>query len=378
MIRLCPGCCGLRLYFALVLTVLSLASPGVGQTLKVQNPGTGTIPLDKGWRFHLGDDKALADPALDDSNWEPIRVDEPWGQQGHPSYTGFAWYRLRLQIDNSNSAGTKSLAVLIPVIQDAYEIYWNGQKLGTYGRLPPDAKWWAFGQGTVYPLPSSSGVLALRVWKAPLSSVDPAEIGGFTEAPLLGDASLLAARTQLTSYASDERRLPNLLMSAITLVIGLLSFLLYLRDRKQGLYFWLALYLVASGIVQLQSLSAIRDVSTFRGYQLMTQLEICARDISMWLILLSLFGMSQERHWRRVTGWITAVYLAAQVADIITIWFWEKGGVLPWIDGITTGIYSITPLYVFVIIGFGLVRRKRLSLWPLIITVCVAALYNVF
>jgi len=27
-----------------------------------------------------------------------------------------------------------SLAVLIPVVQDAYEIYWNGQKLGNYGR----------------------------------------------------------------------------------------------------------------------------------------------------------------------------------------------------------------------------------------------------
>jgi hypothetical protein len=377
MIRLCPGCCGLRLYFALLLTVLLLAVPGVGQTLKVQNPGTGTIPLDKDWRFHLGDDKAWADPALDDSNWEPIGVDETWGQQSHPSYTGFAWYRQRLQIDNSDSAGTKSLAVLIPVVQDAYEIYWNGQKLGTYGRLPPDAKWWAFGQGIVYPLPGSSGVLALRVWKAPLSSVDPAEIGGFTEAPLLGDASLLAARTQLTSYVGDERRLPNLLMSAITLVIGLLSFLLYLRDRKQSLYFWLALYLVASGIVQFQALSAIRSISTFHTYQLMTQLEICARDISMWLILLSLFGMAQERQWRRVTGWIIAIYLAAQVTDIVTIWFWEKGGVLPWIDGITTGIYSITPLYVFVIIGFGLSRRKRLSLWPLIITVCITALFNV-
>jgi hypothetical protein len=377
MVRLCPGCCGLRLYFVLVLTVFSLAIPGAAQTLKVQNPGTGSIPLDKNWRFHLGDDKAWADPALDDSNWEPIRVDEPWGQQSHPSYTGFAWYRLRLEIDNSIGAGTTRLAVLIPVVLDAYEIYWNGQKLGTYGRLPAGAIWWAFGRETVYPLPSSRGVLGLRVWKAPLSSVDAVETGGFTETPLLGDASLLAARAQLTSYARDERRLPNLLMSAITLVIGLLSFLLYLRDRKQGLYFWLALYLVASGIVQFQQLSAIRDISTFRTYQLMTQLEICAQDISMWLILLSLFGMVQERQWRRVTGWIIAVYLAAQVTDIVTIWFWEKGGILPWIDGITTGIYSITPLYVFVIIGFGLARRKRLSLWPLIVAVCVTALYNV-
>jgi Stage II sporulation protein E (SpoIIE) len=377
MVRLRPGWCGLRLYFALLLAVLPLAILGVAQTLQVQNPGIGVIPLDKDWRFHLGDDPRWADPAVDDPHWEPIRVDEPWGQQNHPSYAGFAWYRLRLQVDNSNSAGTKNLAVLIPALQDAYGIYWNGQELGTYGIMPPDAKWLAFGHGSVYPLPTLNGVLALKVWKAPLSSVDPAEIGGFPEAPLLGDASLLAARTKLTSYAIDERRLPNLLMSAITLVIGLLSFLLYLRDRKQGLYIWLALYLVASGIVQFQQLSAIRDFSTFRGYQLVTQLETSAQDISMWLILLSLFGMAQERQWRRVTGWITAVYLAAQITDIVTIWIWEKGGVLPWIDGITTGIYSIIPLYVFVIIGFGLVRRKRLSLWPLIITVCVTALYNV-
>jgi hypothetical protein len=59
------------------------------------------------------------------------------GAQSHPSYTGFAWYRERVEIDNANGAGTKKLAVLIPRVQDAYEIFWNGQKLATYGRLPP-------------------------------------------------------------------------------------------------------------------------------------------------------------------------------------------------------------------------------------------------
>ena len=68
--------------------------------------------------------------------------------------------------------------------------------------------------------------------------------------------------------------------------------------------------------------------------------------------------MSHQRLWRRATAWVVAIYLAAQLIDITTILFWEKGGALPWVDGITTGIYSITPLYVFVIIGFGLTRRK--------------------
>jgi hypothetical protein len=360
----------------LALTALSLASPGITEPLKVNNPGTGSVPLQGNWQFHLGDDKAWADPALDDSGWEQIHVDAPWGSQSHPSYTGFAWYRRRIEIDDSNAAATKKLALLIPAAQDAYEIYWNGQKLGTYGSLPPRAEWWIVGHPNVYPLPGTSGVVALRVWKAPLSSVDPAEVGGFTQSPLLGDASLLASQARSAAYDNDERRLPNSLISAVNLVIGVLSFLLYLRDRKQGLYLWLALYLVAGGLQGLQGLSVFRLGMMWHTYQLLTQLLSSAQDISMWLILLSLFGMTQERPWRRATGWIIATYVAAQIIDITVLWFWERGGVLPWFDGITTAVYSITPLYVFVIIGFGLMRRNRLSLWPLIVAVCVNGLYS--
>lgn len=379
MVEVCPCARGLRVHsvLALILAALSLATPGIAQTLKVQNPGTGSISLDKDWRLHLGDDQQWADPELDDASWEPIRVDQTWGQQSHPSYTGFAWYRLRIDTEDANSAGAKNLALLIPPVQDAYEVYWNGQKLGTYGSLPPHANWWIFGHEAVYALPGTRGVLALRVWKAPLSSVDAAESGGLTDAPLLGDASVLAARAQSVAYAGDQRALPNTLIAAVTLVIGVLSFLLYLRDRKQGLYLWLAVYLVASGLIGIRGLSAFRFEMSFRSYQLITQLLSSSLDISIWLILLSLFGMSHERLWRRATAWVVAIYLAAQLIDITTILFWEKGGVLPWIDGITTGIYSITPLYVFVIIGFGLTRRKRLSLWPLIVVVCLTALFSV-
>jgi hypothetical protein len=361
----------------LVLSALSLPGPGRAEPLKVSNPGTGSIPLQGNWQFRLGDDKAWADPDLDDSGWEQIHADAPWGSQSHPSYTGFAWYRRRIEIDDSNSAGTKKLALLIPPVQDAYEVYWNGQTLGTYGMLPPSANWWIVGHVEVYPLPTTNGVLALRVWKAPLSSVDPAESGGLTSTPLLGDASVLAAQAKSVGYENDERRMPNFLIGAVTLVLGVLSFLLYLRDRKQALYLWLALYLVAGGLGELQRLSAFRFGITFRAYQLITQLLSSSRDISIWLILLALFGMAQERRWRRATGWIIAIYFAAQVIDIITIFMWEKGGVLPWIDGITTAVYSATPLYVFVIIVFGLMRRNRLSLWPLILAVSVNGLFSV-
>ena len=194
---------------------------------------------------------------------------------------------------------------------------------------------------------------------------------------MLGDSSVLNAQMRSIAYANDERRLPNLLIAAVTLVVGVLSFLFYLRDRKQGLYLWLALYLVATGLIGFRGLAALRFGLTFHSNQLITQLLSSSQDISIWLILLSLFGMAHERRWRRATGWLIAIYLTAQIIDITTILFWEKGGILPWIDGITTAVYSITPLYVFVIIGVGLMRRNRLTLWPLIVVACFSGLFSV-
>jgi len=374
--RLCPVL--VLLAAAFLFAGLSFAS-----SLTVENPGTGSVPLDGKWQFHLGDNLAWANPAFDDSNWEQISADTTWGAQTHPSYTGFAWYRKRITVTSSSSAQTKNLAILIPPVDDVYDLYWNGKKIGSYGAMPPDAKWWSAGHGAVYNLPPSSGtgpqsgVLALRVWKAPLSSVDPSTNGGFHSTPLLGDADVLATQSRLPFYTSDERRLPDLLISAVVLVAGVLSLLLFFRDRKQGLYLWLALYLVAGGLIGVRDVSAYSFSLTFRATQLVTQLLECFQDISMWMILLYLFGMAYDRRWRRATTWLVTLYLAAQLGDCAAIFIWAKGGpFLPWIDAATTAVYSITPLYVFVIIGYGLTRRKQLSLWPLIIAACLNGLYN--
>ena len=369
---------GIRLRSLLIffLALPSLLSAGVGQPIKVDDPGPGFVPLSGTWQFHLGDDLSWASAHLDDSGWESIRTDASWGAQTHPAYSGWAWYRARIEVDRSLGK-TQKLALLIPPVQDAYELYWNGQKVGTYGRLPPHAKWWQTAHGVVYPLPGSSGVLALRVWKAPLSSVDPVEEGGLQSTPLVGATSVLTSQEKAVSYEHDERRLPDLLIASVMLVVGLLSLLLYLRDRSQGLYLWLAVYLVASGFIGSRQLSAFFFGYTFHTNQLITQLLSSSMDISIWLILLALFGMAGERRWKRATAWLVAIYLAAQITDIITILYWENGGVLPWVDGITTAVYSITPLYVFVIIAVGLSRRNRLSLWPLIVAACLNGLYSV-
>ena len=97
------------------------------QIFQTSNPGTGSVAVGGKWQFHTGDDLAWASPASDDSGWEQLRGDETWGAQTHPGYTGFAWYRKRIEV----TGPAATLAILIPPVDDAYEIYWNGKKIGS-------------------------------------------------------------------------------------------------------------------------------------------------------------------------------------------------------------------------------------------------------
>jgi hypothetical protein len=128
--------------------------------------GEGTIPLDGSWLFHLGDDTSWANPVFDDFHWEQLSAETPWGKLDHFDYTGFARYRRRLDISIAPGA-SPDVALFVPSIDDAYQIYWNGMEDGHLGSLPPHIVPYegvlpqAFGLGQM-----RTGVLAISVWKA--------------------------------------------------------------------------------------------------------------------------------------------------------------------------------------------------------------------
>ena len=70
----------------------------------VEGLGRGIVALGGQWQFHLGDDAEWSLPNLDDTGWERLLVDRPWGDQGHYGYTGFAWYRRHLDFVQSTAS----------------------------------------------------------------------------------------------------------------------------------------------------------------------------------------------------------------------------------------------------------------------------------
>ncbi len=373
---------GYLLFRALVLSLVGVslaAARADAGTFKTHDPGTGSVAIPGLWQFRTSDDMAWANPAYDDSGWEQIRGNDTWGAQTHPGHTGYAWYRKRIEITGAN----KSLAMMLPPVDDAYELYWNGQKIGTYGELPPHAQWWGSGHSAVYSLPvdasgNVSGVLAIRVWKAPLSSTDPSSGGGLNSAPAIGNKAVLAMQAMEPRFQQERRQFPGFLMAAAIFVAGMIALLLYLRERTQWLYLWLALYLLANGLYGFRRLDVMSYGLHFLWLQLYLQLVGAFQDISLWLLLLTLFGLNREARWRRWTKILATLYLVSQAVDIATFLPWQYAGPgLQWTDAITTGFYTLTPIYIFFIVGFGLARRRQMTLWPIAIAAFLYGAYNI-
>lgn len=352
-----------------------LCCPGArAETFKAPDPGQGRMDVTGKWQFHTGDNLAWANPTYDDSGWQAISGDRPWGAQGHPGYRGYAWYRKRIEI----GPGGTSLGLRIEQAQGAYEVYWNGNRVGASGSLPPHARWYLMGQDLVFDLHATSpvsGVVALRFWlPPPVTTADSSE-GGMVYPPSIGSLDLLRHLEQASDAVVAQSELPGIIASSLILTAGLLSLVLFLRKRGQWLYLWLAMLLLGEGSVGLQFLF-FQKVS-FVPFQLLIQATVALPAIGLWLILLSVFGLSRSKRWRVATAIVIAAYVLLQLIDLICIVFWQYAGPgMIRTDAVTTQIFGAMEFYVLVLVGCGLARSRSWSLVPLGVIAVVCGGYT--
>ncbi len=88
------------------------------------------------WKFSVGDNKEWAKPDFDDSDWDQIRVPSTWENQGYDDYNGFAWYRKTFEIDGLDV--DYPVYLLLGRIDDADEVYLDGQLILKTGQFPPN------------------------------------------------------------------------------------------------------------------------------------------------------------------------------------------------------------------------------------------------
>ena len=220
--------------------------------------GNATVELTGPWRFHPGDNPAWAQPDFDDSGWSRMDLTPPqgsldpymgtsgfvpgWTAHGYPGYSGFAWYRLRVRLRDPVEGG---LALKMPAdVDDAYQVYANGRFIGELGRFSGNKVANYIAQPRAFALPAGmdNGLLtfSIRMWMDPHTPLIESAAGGLHGPPVLGQASAVMAIERLDWVEVDRSTFSGLPEAAILLLAIAVAFSLFVLDRTESAYLWLA------------------------------------------------------------------------------------------------------------------------------------------
>lgn len=339
------------------------ATAASSQTLTLAGIGQGAKPVDGDWQFHTGDDLRWAQPGFDDSSWEKISVDAPFGAQGHPSYTGYAWYRRHLAI-LPTAGSSNEYSLLIPQIEDAYEVYWNGKLIGSYGKLPPRPFWYYSVFPRSFPLGgSANGVLAIRVWKAPLDIFSLAQSGGFYVPPLVGDPDTLAIHENELLWDDVVSSLFDYALILLRAFVAVLCVILWLRNRHEQLFIWVGVFTMTPVALQILQNLFLIPIS-YEIARSINQPIYALSNISLWFLLLWILRLNERPRIVQVTKILAWITFAAGVGDGVLALFW--GSATPWMqwaDGIFCTVILLFEAYPFFLIAIGLRTKLDESRW---------------
>jgi hypothetical protein len=347
------------------LVPVSSAATNTAPVLNLEELGKGTAALDGPWQFHLGDDAAWAEPGIDDATghggWEQITADAPWGAQGYRSQTGYGWYRKHLHVTPAPGA-EPDFALMMGRIEDVYEVYWNGKRIAQYGKMPPKASFlYESGSQTFGLGPLRDGVLAVRVWKAPLISFDTGLQGGFAAAPVIGNPEAIRARRAEQDYRWLRSRQYYFALQSLYGLVMLLSFLMWLRDRSQRVLLWMAVYCVSSlmGLVMVD----LRLPLSFSFALGWLQPALGLHDVGLWYLLLYLLKLQDNPRLVRATKVLAIATMTATSMDgslmlvdpsnlAMTSW-------VQWSDAVLTAVFTAMQAFpLILVVVFVMLRRK--------------------
>jgi Stage II sporulation protein E (SpoIIE) len=306
----------LTLLTCLVLVSLSHAQVRPGREGTQVTLGPSVVPLYGPWKFAVGDsplDPAThaplwAQPGFDDSGWEtvdltPKGVLDPlggfsdyvkgWTAHGHADYSGYAWYRIRVQVAAQPG---ENLALAGPsYVDDAYELYCDGALVGSFGKFTGNPPTFYITQPMMFHLPQAPAagspvrVLAFRFWMAPDTLVTQADTGGMHTAPLLGDAAAVSAGYQLHWLEPVRAQIAGALEGLLFLILAAVAFSLTRFDRSDPVYVWMGsvfLLIAANAVIVVLStwtlvMSAVTELVLQDG--LVTPLILGAWVMVWWV-----------------------------------------------------------------------------------------------
>jgi len=184
-------------------------------------------------------------------------------------------------------------------------------------------------------------------------------------------------RPNLTQMKSEYIMLPRFIFAGALFITGIIALLLYLRERRNLIYLWLALLFISNFVWCMGGMSIVLfGMSNFANIS-QDGVTLAVQNISLWMLLLTLFGFHKHPAWRRWSIALIAINLSTLAVDLTLKAFWEHAGArMQAADIAASAITALTPIYLLVIVVAGVRRRASRALLPLAVTATIYGIYN--
>ncbi|MGP8252842.1 MAG: SpoIIE family protein phosphatase [Terracidiphilus sp.] len=364
-----------------LLTIMAAAITAFGEGLQTSDPlivrgiGTGSVPLGGQWSFHTGDKHGWASPDYDDSGWKTIDIAQPWGDQGYWAYTGFAWYRRRIDFGDTDQA-----AVFVPNSNCVYEIFWNGVRVGGFRPIPGMPGEQTVPAAVYHLTRPGRGLMAIRTWARPSDTSLPGDALGIAATPRAANPEAAAIMLRLEHYAIVRSNLASFSLIPFYGGLALLGLVIWIRNRGQKLILWMALYCFS--LLLYIALNPSVGQATFQWSPLFFSSPFHSlNDVALWYLLIYLLDLDSHRYLLSLARILAIVSLLSAFCDSVIFSIgWSSTHVLPFqvSDAIFTAGFSIPELFPLVLVALAIGQgRLGFSRWLVAIAAALNEMYFV-
>ena len=339
--------------------------------------GHATVALNGPWKFSTGDDLGWAAPNFDDSRWETVDLTPApgahdgdvglpgyvsgWSLRGHPGYIGYAWYRLRVTVEDDNHA---PLAVAGPTdVDTTYQLYVDGKLLGGSGTFSGKTPTVYSVQPSVFPISevaegARTHVIALRVWMDPGDAGD--DSGGIHIAPTLGTLDGIAELHKLQWLQTFKGYVVDAAEPLAFVLLTIIVFAL-IACRSRDAYRWLVTALLLTACLRAnQVLFFWTHHQSLHMYDMVTAVLLTPLTLAAWVMAWQdWFGLKPARWLTRVVSVLTLAYMLLALLGrpwLVATQDWSGAANL-----LVAAVRLIfASLYLWTL-GYGLIRRPGLA-----------------
>ncbi|MET4075480.1 hypothetical protein [Hymenobacter sp. UYCo722] len=282
----------------------------------VRRLGANGVPLDKGWKFHAGDDPAWARADFDDRAWLPINPVRPRRLLPWRAQRGIGWLRLRFRLSDS----LRQRALLLRAWQqgEAFELYLNGQLVQRAGivhavpaRVHPAG---TFHEPVELPVGRAEQVLAVR-----LVPWEPPYLLGLLENSLLRVELMNGTQYRHRSAGYRSAGINFIVVAGIYGLLTLLHFAFFRYNPAQRANLYFALYALALTLASVGFFYGwtvpLPELSSYVFITVLSWTLVVLSSLAVVRAQYALFGFRPGKLYAGL--WVSGVVLLVSYALII-------------------------------------------------------------